>query len=157
MKDAERQSCDKYIACLFILVADGARYQGLSKPWITSILWIRMPILRLCRRHSNCLSNLSQRRSLTPQLASQLVIPAWHSPRPKAICQHVLNVVQKDTQLTTALSLMLQGRTNSGLTEKVASGTKRGVAHVVVADAAAPTPAPAPAPSVASVPGSITS
>ena len=40
---------------------------------------------------------------------------------------------------------------------KSAQEAKRGVAHVVVADAAAATPAPAPAPSVASVPGSNTS
>ena len=30
MTDAERQSCDEYLACLFILVADGGRYQGLK-------------------------------------------------------------------------------------------------------------------------------
>ena len=29
--DAERSSCDKYLACLFILVADGGRYQGLKQ------------------------------------------------------------------------------------------------------------------------------
>ena len=29
--DAERQSCDEYLACLFILVADGGRYQGLKR------------------------------------------------------------------------------------------------------------------------------
>ena len=29
--DAERGSCDEYVACLFILVADGGRYQGLKK------------------------------------------------------------------------------------------------------------------------------
>ena len=40
---------------------------------------------------------------------------------------------------------------------KAAQEAKRGVAHVVVADAAAATPAPAPAPSVTSVPGSNTS
>ena len=40
---------------------------------------------------------------------------------------------------------------------KAAQEAKRGVAHVVVADAAAATPAPAPAPSVASVPGNNTS
>ena len=40
---------------------------------------------------------------------------------------------------------------------KSAQEAKRGVAHVVVADAAAATPAPAPALSVASVPGSNTS
>ena len=28
--DAERTSCDEYLACLFILVADGGRYQGLQ-------------------------------------------------------------------------------------------------------------------------------
>jgi len=28
--DAERTSCDEYLACLFILVADGGRYQGLK-------------------------------------------------------------------------------------------------------------------------------
>ena len=31
LTDAERQSCDKYFACLFILVADGGRYQGLKR------------------------------------------------------------------------------------------------------------------------------
>ena len=31
MLDAERGSCDKYLACLFILVADGDRYQGLKR------------------------------------------------------------------------------------------------------------------------------
>ena len=31
MIDAERSSCDKYLACLFILVADGGRYQGLKR------------------------------------------------------------------------------------------------------------------------------
>ena len=40
---------------------------------------------------------------------------------------------------------------------KAASEAKQGVAHVVVADAAAATPVPAPAPSVASVPGRNTS
>ena len=29
--DAERTSCDEYLACLFILVADGGRYQGLKR------------------------------------------------------------------------------------------------------------------------------
>ena len=29
--DAERTSCDGYLACLFILVADGGRYQGLKR------------------------------------------------------------------------------------------------------------------------------
>ena len=29
--DAERISCDEYLACLFILVADGGRYQGLKR------------------------------------------------------------------------------------------------------------------------------
>ena len=29
--DAERQSCEEYLACLFILVADGGRYQGLKR------------------------------------------------------------------------------------------------------------------------------
>ena len=29
--DAERQSCDEYLACLFIMVADGGRYQGLKR------------------------------------------------------------------------------------------------------------------------------
>ena len=29
--DAERGSCNKYLACLFILVADGGRYQGLKQ------------------------------------------------------------------------------------------------------------------------------
>ena len=51
--DAERQSCDKYLTCLFIMVADDGRYytRNLSEPWITSTLRIRVPILRLCRRH----------------------------------------------------------------------------------------------------------
>ena len=31
MLDAERGSCDEYLACLFILVADGDRYQGLKQ------------------------------------------------------------------------------------------------------------------------------
>ena len=31
MKDAERQSCDEYLACLFILVADGGMHQGLKR------------------------------------------------------------------------------------------------------------------------------
>ena len=30
LTDAERQSCDEHLACLFILVADGGRYQGLK-------------------------------------------------------------------------------------------------------------------------------
>ena len=29
--DAERQSCDEYLACLFILVAEGGRYQCLKR------------------------------------------------------------------------------------------------------------------------------
>ena len=29
--DAERSSCDEYLACLFILVADGDRYQGIKQ------------------------------------------------------------------------------------------------------------------------------
>ena len=29
--DTERGSCDKYLACLFILIADGGRYQGLKQ------------------------------------------------------------------------------------------------------------------------------
>ena len=29
--DAERQSCDEYLACLFILFVDGGRYQGLKQ------------------------------------------------------------------------------------------------------------------------------
>ena len=28
---AEHGSCDEYLACLFILVADGGRYQGLKR------------------------------------------------------------------------------------------------------------------------------
>ena len=31
ISDAERNSCDKYLACLFILVADGGRYQDLKR------------------------------------------------------------------------------------------------------------------------------
>ena len=31
IEDTERQSCDNYLACLFILVADGGRYQGLKR------------------------------------------------------------------------------------------------------------------------------
>ena len=31
LSDAERSSCDKYLACLLILVADGGRYQGLKR------------------------------------------------------------------------------------------------------------------------------
>ena len=30
MLDAERGSCDEYLACLFILVPDGGRYQSLK-------------------------------------------------------------------------------------------------------------------------------
>ena len=40
---------------------------------------------------------------------------------------------------------------------KAAQEAKQDVAHVVVANTAAPTPSPAPVPSVASVPGSNTS
>ena len=29
--DAERASCEEYLSCLFILVADGGRYQGLKR------------------------------------------------------------------------------------------------------------------------------
>eukprot|EP00957_Ditylum_brightwellii_P159642 12151929-Ditylum_brightwellii.AAC.1 len=29
--DAERGACEEYLACLFILVADGVRYQGLKQ------------------------------------------------------------------------------------------------------------------------------
>ena len=29
--DTDRGSCDEYLACLFILVADGGRYQGLKQ------------------------------------------------------------------------------------------------------------------------------
>ena len=31
IRDAERQSFDMYLACLFILLADGGRYQGLKQ------------------------------------------------------------------------------------------------------------------------------
>ena len=31
MKDAEHSACDEYLACLFILVTDGDRYQGLKR------------------------------------------------------------------------------------------------------------------------------
>ena len=30
LTDVEQQSCDEYLACIFILVADGGRYQGLK-------------------------------------------------------------------------------------------------------------------------------
>ena len=49
------------------------------------------------------------------------------------------------------------GRDKFWADRKSASKAKRGGAHVVVADAAAPTSAPAPAPSIASIPGSNTS
>eukprot|EP00957_Ditylum_brightwellii_P180717 13767711-Ditylum_brightwellii.AAC.1 len=29
--DTERSACDEFLACLFILVADGGRYQGLKQ------------------------------------------------------------------------------------------------------------------------------
>ena len=29
--DAERAACEEYLSCLFILVADGGRYQGLKR------------------------------------------------------------------------------------------------------------------------------
>ena len=31
MDDAEHMSCDEYLSCLFILVADGGRFQGLKR------------------------------------------------------------------------------------------------------------------------------
>ena len=31
MNDAERMSCEEYLSCLFILVADGGRFQGLKR------------------------------------------------------------------------------------------------------------------------------
>ena len=31
MDDAERMSCEEYLSCLFILVADGGRFQGLKR------------------------------------------------------------------------------------------------------------------------------
>ena len=36
--DAERGSCDEYLACLFILVADGGRYQGLKQALDTDLV-----------------------------------------------------------------------------------------------------------------------
>ena len=74
------------------------------------------------------------------------MIPAWHSLR--GTKEHTVNDCPK---------LDAAGREQFWADRKAASEAKQGVAHVVVADAAAPTPAPAPAPSVASVPGSITS
>ena len=31
MDDAERMSCEEYLSCIFILVADGGRFQGLKR------------------------------------------------------------------------------------------------------------------------------
>ena len=31
MEDIERMSCEEYLLCLFILVADGGRFQGLKR------------------------------------------------------------------------------------------------------------------------------
>ena len=31
MDDAERMSCEEYLSCLFILAADGGRFQGLKR------------------------------------------------------------------------------------------------------------------------------
>ena len=31
LTDTERQSCDKYLACILLVVADGGRYQGLKR------------------------------------------------------------------------------------------------------------------------------
>eukprot|EP00957_Ditylum_brightwellii_P100993 7697731-Ditylum_brightwellii.AAC.2 len=36
--DAERSACVKYLACLFILVADGGRYQGLKRALVNQFL-----------------------------------------------------------------------------------------------------------------------
>ena len=118
MLDAERGSCDEYFACLFILVADGGRYQGLKRALDNQYLMDKDAYPETLPQALKLLEQFK------PELFADAVTgkPAGNSrvtfPLTKAIRQHVLNVVQRDTQLTTALSLMLQGRKNSGLTEK---------------------------------------
>ena len=48
---AERGSCDEYLACLFILVADGGRYQGLKQALDNQYLMDKDAYLEICRRH----------------------------------------------------------------------------------------------------------
>ena len=47
MLDAERGSYEKYLACLFILVADGGRYQGLDQALDTQYLVDKPQALKL--------------------------------------------------------------------------------------------------------------
>ena len=63
--DAERQSCDEYLACLFILVADGGRYQGLKQALDNQYLMDKDAYSETLPQALNCLSNLSQSRLLT--------------------------------------------------------------------------------------------
>ena len=78
------------------------------------------------------------------------MIPAWRLPRPTACfkCGVKGHTVNDCPKLDDA------GKEKFWADRKVAQEAKRGVAHVVVADAAASTTAPVPAPSVAGVPGS---
>ena len=87
--DAERSSCDEYLACLFILVADGVRYQGLKRALDNQYLMDKdaYPV------------NLPQALKLLEQFKSESFAnaatgkPAWHLFSRTAMTQLALSVV----------------------------------------------------------------
>ena len=44
-KDAKNSACEEYLSCLFILVADSCRFQGIKRALDNQFYWIRIRIL----------------------------------------------------------------------------------------------------------------
>ena len=156
MRDAERQSCDKYLACLFILVADGGRQQGLKQALDNQYLMNKDAYPE----------TLPQALKMLEQFKSELFAdaatgePAGDSgvafAQTKSYLPTSFNCGVKGHTVNDCPKLNATGRYKFWADRKAAHEAKQGVAHADIAAAAASTPAPAPAPSVSSVPGSIT-
>ena len=155
MTDAERQSCDNYLARLFILVADGGRYQGLKRALDNQYLMdkdaypcTRPQVLKLLEQFK-------------PESTNE-VIPAESGGDPSVAFTHAggyqpmcYNCHAEGHTVNECPKLDEAGKDKFWAAFKSARKSKRerSTAHAAVPEfpAPAPTPAPAAAASVANV------
>ena len=145
LSDAERSSCDKYLACLFILVADGGRYQGLKRALDNQYLMDKdaypcslpqaMKLLEQFKPEAFNEAAAGEPASDAGVAFAQTdgYVPTCFNCRAKG---HTVNECPK---------LNAEGRDKFWADRKSARDAKQGVTHAAVADKAS-TPAPVPTP-----------